>query len=128
MTDGIKMNTPYNKAMIELVYEIRRRIDSELKPDIKFANPNLLRDLSNYYQLCQDTILKALIKELMMYAGKAWEESLSQESPIAKQQHVVKSYRGVISVEAVAAKDPIETSPLPKPTKPELIYRGQVVR
>jgi hypothetical protein len=113
------MSNPYNKAMIQLVYEIRRRIESEYKPGIKFANPDLLTELVIYYRDCRDAILRALIKELMMYAGPEWELRLhDEEQDIPKQ--ILKSYRGVVSLE--------ESPVIAHNKKPDLIYRGQVVK
>ena len=117
------MNKTYNKAMIELVYEIRRRIESEYKPGIKFANPELLSDLTLYYKSCTDTILRALIKELMVHAGEKWEARLKGLDNEIIPKHTVKSYRGVVSIE--------ETPDIPnkvKQPKSDLIYRGRVVK
>lgn len=119
------MKTTYNKAMIEIVYEVRRRVPSNLKPAIKLANPELLNELIAYYQTANDAILKALIKELMVLAGPEWEsELISSNIYDQEKKHRVKSYRGSVSIEEIPNVNPaiIEVN------VPELIYRGQVVR
>ncbi len=116
------MGKTYSKAMIELVYEIRRRVESELKPSIKFANPNLLTELLIYYRSCSDAILCALIKELMVHAGSEWENRLkNQEQDLPAQQ--VKVYRGSVSIEEAPTNEIKKNK-----AKPELIYRGRVVK
>mgnify|MGYP005995699721 FL=1 len=116
------MKKTYNRAMIELVYEIRRRIESEHKPNIKLANPDLLMMLVIYYQHCDDTILKALIKELMMYAGERWVQRLHDVLDAELPEHKVNVYRGSVSFEETSS------SPTSNKPKPELIYRGRVVK
>ncbi len=112
--------------MIELIYEIRRRVESELKPSIKFANPNLLNELIFYYRTCEDAILKALIKELMVYAGEQWQQRLQEEHFRTDQpKTTLKSYRGSVSIEETYPEAPPAPAAI---AKPELIYRGQVVK
>lgn len=114
------MNKAYSKAMIEIVYEIRRRIESEHKPSIKFANPELLTELVDYYQTCSDAIMKALIKELMVHAGKEWEARLVNGSTDNIPKHSVRVYRGTVSLE--------ENSTAKEPEKSGMIYRGQRIK
>ena len=45
--------------MIELVYEIRRRVPSELKPGVKLANPELFDELRDFYFKRADAVAKA---------------------------------------------------------------------
>ncbi|AJQ92341.1 hypothetical protein [Gynuella sunshinyii] len=110
----------YSKPMIELVYEIRRRVPSHLKPDIKLANPDLLDELLLYYQKDADTIVKALIKELMQLAGDPWTDLLtSQES--SSDQYVTKTYRGALMLE------PRKAGTEEKSRSSRKMYRGQMV-
>lgn len=59
----------YTKPMIELVLEIRRRVNAQAKPEVKLANPELLTTLGEIYHSSKDTILRTLIKELLTSAG-----------------------------------------------------------
>ena len=105
----------YSKPMIELVYEIRRRVPSQLKPSIKLANPGLFDDLLDHYQSNTDIIIKALIKELLLLAGEPWSKGLKSEG-----SYVTKSYRGAVMLEQrKSAPDQQQTSPR--------MYRGHVV-
>lgn len=115
----------YSKPMIDLVYEIRRRVDAEMKPGVKLANPDMLQELADFYQHSKDVVTKALIKELFFLAGDEWMARVeSPVAPIPKQS--VKVYRGQVSL--------VESPPPPKAldtqtahAKPQRIYRGQIV-
>lgn len=111
----------YSKPMIDLVYEIRRRVDAKLKPSIKLANPDMLQELADFHHHCKDTITRTLIKELLVLAGDPWTEQL--EEPVVKPPQVVtKVYRGQVSlVEPPSAEGPKELK------KSVRIYRGQIV-
>lgn len=86
----------YTRPMIDLVYEIRRRVDSELKPSVKLANPEMFQELADYYQRSRDTITKTLIKELLSQAGDDWLALLDPPKAAAAQlpKQLVKVYRG----------------------------------
>ena len=111
--------------MIELVFEIRRRVPSELKPGVKLANPELFDELiAHYNDKDAKTITKALIKELLTLGGKKW--ALALETYEAKQQHnghQTKMYRGLVSLEEKEAA----ANAKPKPNSKKKIYRGQVI-
>lgn len=92
----------FTKPMIELVFEIRRRVDAQMKPGIKLANPDLLVELADVYHNCKDTILRTLIKELLTIAGDQWL-SLLQNGGEAPGKMRVKIYRGQVSLEAAPA-------------------------
>lgn len=88
----------YTKPMVDLIYEIRRRVDAATKPSIKMANPEVLNELAEYHHHTKDTITKALIKELLFMAGPEWAALLDPVAPpppkeVAPRQ-VVKVYRG----------------------------------
>lgn len=113
----------YSRPMIELVYEIRRRVNADLKPGIKLANPDMFQELSDYYQSSKNTIARTLIKELFSMAGEPWASRLNKASEPITSRQVTKAYRGQVSL--VEAKKPPSTSP--QSSRPVRIYRGQVV-
>lgn len=115
----------FNRPMIELVFEIRRRVDSALKPDVKLANPQMMQELAGLYQRGPDIILKALIKELFTLAGNEWLEVL-EHPHISAQKQSMKMYRG----QATLTDQPTpNTAPadVRTTTKPVRIYRGQII-
>jgi hypothetical protein len=115
----------YSKAMIDLISESRRRASSEDKPNIKLANPDILTELNKIYHKSNDTVLKVIIKETLHLAGGHWpdtlEEGIAEDDTVKASQVITKVYRGQTQLAEVAPKDSI------KKTKPERIYRGQVV-
>lgn len=111
----------YNKPMIDLVQEIRRRVPSEDKPSIKLANPDLLSELVILYQKSTDNVMKALTRELMIMAGKDWETRLATNSA-AKGKYITHTYRGQTQL---LEKPP--TTPPPVPREKKRFYRGQEV-
>jgi hypothetical protein len=136
----------YTKPMIDLVYEIRRRVDADMKPSVKMANPELLKELADYHQKTKDTITKALIKELLFQAGEQWQQLLEPVKAEAAKapeipKQVVKVYRGqTILVDAPRVDTSrVDTSRVDKPrsemlindippaTKPVRMYRGHPV-
>jgi hypothetical protein len=115
----------YSKPMIDLVYEIRRRVDPATKPGVKLANPDMPQELADYYLRSKDVVTKALIKELFFLAGDEWIELIEGKAqPLPKQ--AVKVYRGQVSlVDAPVSAAQMDAPPVPP--KPQRIYRGQVV-
>lgn len=110
----------YTRPMIELVYEIRRRVRADLKPSIKMANPELMQELVDHYPSSKDTITRTLIKELLSLAGEPWEHSLEKGERKETKRQITKVYRGQTSLEAAPQKDP-------HTDRPARIYRGQSV-
>lgn len=114
----------FNKAMIDLVQEIRRRAPSEVKPSIKLANPELFAELLSIYKAKADTVSKALIKELFEMAGAPWPQALKEEA-VPDQRYVTQVYRGQVtqipvdSTTGSADKNPRKAT--------QRIYRGQVI-
>lgn len=114
----------YTRPMIDLVYEIRRRVDAQMKPSVKLANPDVLSELASYYHGSADTITKTLIKELLSLAGDDWERLLqpattAETSAISGVRQVVKVYRGqTMLVDVPQAQE------APKPVR---MYRGAPV-
>lgn len=136
----------YTKPMIDLVYEIRRRVDSNMKPSVKMANPEMLQELADYYQRTKDTITKTLIKELLFMAGDQWQQLLEpaktdvDKTPDIPKQ-VVKVYRGQTTLvdaphtaeastaaEASAVRSDMFINEVPPAVnKPVRMYRGHPV-
>jgi hypothetical protein len=120
----------YTKPMIDLVYEIRRRVDANMKPSVKMANPEMLKELAGYHHQTHDTITKTLIKELLFMAGDQWpgllEPTPSAAVTTAPQipRQMVKVYRGQTTL--VDAPHGAEEAPPPL-VKPVRMYRGQPV-
>lgn len=117
----------YTKPMIDLVYEIRRRVDSDMKPSVKMANPDMLKELADHYFHTKDTIAKTLIKELLLMAGPLWhqlvepvktEESKTNEIP----KQVVKVYRGQTILE-----DTVQTAESSPGTTENLEARSELI-
>lgn len=134
----------YTKPMIDLVYEIRRRVDANMKPSVKMANPDVLKELAEYHHHTKDNITKTLIKELLFLAGPTWVALLeptksSNEKPSDHPKQVVKVYRGQTTlVEAPHHADDnpaggntvVRNEMLTKdalPPKPVRLYRGNPI-
>lgn len=129
----------YTKPMVDLVYEIRRRVDSAMKPSVKMANPDVLKELADYHQHSKDTITKALIKELLFMAGPEWAsllEPVVSENTKEIPRQVVKVYRGQTVLEDATQETPggdnivrseILAPSVPVAEKPVRMYRGQPI-
>lgn len=109
----------YTKSMIELVFEIRRRVNAQSKPGVKLANPDLLSELAEIYHHSKDTILRTLIKELLTSAGDNWP-TLLQSRDAEKRPSTVKVYRGQVSLEPKTKT----AEPAAGITKTTRYYRG----
>ncbi|HCS63773.1 MAG TPA: hypothetical protein DIW64_06590 [Cellvibrio sp.] len=130
----------YTKPMIDLVYEIRRRVDANMKPSVKMANPDMLKELADYHHHAKDTITKTLIKELLFLAGDQWHQLLEPTpSDTAKvpdiPKQMVKVYRGQTTLvdaphpaeEGIAMRSELLVKDIPPPAKPVRMYRGHPV-
>lgn len=129
----------YTKPMVDLVYEIRRRVDAAMKPSVKMANPDVLKELADYHQHSKDTITKALIKELLFMAGPEWAsllEPVVTENTKEIPRQVVKVYRGQTVLEDATQETPggdnivrseILAPSVPVAEKPVRMYRGQPI-
>jgi len=115
----------YTKAMIELVYGIRKRVPPDFKPSVKMANPGLFKELMLFHRNSEDTITKALIKELIFLCGEPWVSLLSKESVEQNTPKLIaKVYRGQASLSTTAEKSHKHETEKPKR---KMVYRGQVV-
>lgn len=130
----------YTKPMVDLVYEIRRRVDAAMKPSVKMANPDVLKELADYHQQSKDTIAKALIKELLFMAGPEWAALLEPADGANKgdiPRQIVKVYRGqTILEDATQNPQPASDSTVvrselltsaPAADKPVRMYRGHPI-
>lgn len=130
----------YTKPMIDLVYEIRRRVDADMKPSVKMANPEMLKELADYHHHTKDTITKTLIKELLFMAGEQWRQLLEptlsdNEKVVDIPKQLVKVYRGQTTLidaphpaeEGIAMCSELMVKNIPPPAKPVRMYRGQPV-
>jgi hypothetical protein len=116
----------FTKPMIDLVYEIRRRVDADMKPGIKLANPDMLHELSDFYPHNRDVVLHALIKELFFLAGGEWLTRAEKQTAQPPKQ-TMKAYRGQISLEDSSATEINAQTNATESSKPQRIYRGQIV-
>lgn len=117
----IPMHITYTKAMIDLIKEIRYRLHADIKPSIKLANPNVLKELVEHYHVSNDVITKALIKELMLHAGADWRRALiSEEQQKIMSNTTTKVYRGVVTSEPKQTPKTKEQD-----NKGEHMYRGR---
>lgn len=111
----------FNKAMIDLAKEIRRRAPADLKPTIKMANPELFVELGKIYQDTGDAVMKALIKEICELAGEPWSDVLVTGTE--GERASIQTYRGSTAYQSAPGKP----EPGEKADAPKRIYRGQVV-
>ncbi|MGD8176060.1 hypothetical protein [Marinimicrobium sp. ARAG 43.8] len=119
----------YTKPMIELVFEIRRRVPADVKPSVKLANPELLDELADYHHRCRDVICQTLIKELLQLAGDPWDHALSdakqqaeEAQAAARPRKITKVYRGQVTLEESPPKNSDEDK-----SRRKRVYRGQVI-
>lgn len=115
----------FSKPMIELVFEIRRFVTSDLKPTIKLANPELFSELQRFYHTSANAVTKALIKELFHLAGNPWPNRLSTGEASPKQ--IVKVYRGQVQLQDKITTADQHLDDITK-KRQQRIYRGQVVQ
>ena len=115
------MTIQYDRAMIDLVREIRKHLTGDDKLGVKLANPELLSELfDRYHQANSSVVLKTLIHELFRRAGDGWAEKLTKKKP--EKRYISKQYRGSAQlVEAPTQKEP-------KSQSTPRIYRGQVIK
>ena len=66
----------YSKAMIDLVFQIRKTAPAPVKARIKLTNPDLPATLIDIYKVVDDQPLKILIYEFLNQAGPEWLSGL----------------------------------------------------
>lgn len=114
------MTVKYDRAMIDLLREIRRHVTSDLKLNLKLANPDLLYELRDIYRSHDNAVINALIKELYFKAGPEWMIQL-EEVNIEQKNVTLKVYRGHQQLVETAPEQGSSTNKTPK------MYRGQPV-
>ena len=117
------MTIHYDRAMIDLVREIRKRVPSDAKPGVKLANPELFDELLIIHTNSKDVILNTLIKELFERTGKEWSGRL-EKAQQASPTYQAKVYRGQIQLEE---KPKVTESSENSKESRKRIYRGRVV-
>lgn len=75
---------PYSKSMIDLIHKIRGRMPPDLKPGVRFSNPEILKNMSEFYFFTTDKVTKELIAELLKEAGGPWYAELNTMEPPAR--------------------------------------------
>ena len=113
----------FTKPIIDLIKEIRRHVPAEMKPGIKLANPEVLDEIIILYHESNDTILRALVKELCFLAGSEWSDRLIVPQK-EEQRYVTKVYRGQTELVPVQSESTEEISS----SKPVRVYRGAIVQ
>jgi hypothetical protein len=108
----------YSKAMIDLVQELRKRLDVELGLKIRISDPQLLDHLCEYFYQSCNVGTKALIKELLLLAGESWYSRVAPEVDASSRS---KIYRGQVMDEGSS------TAVINKPKSSVRIYRGRVI-
>ena len=118
----------FTKPMIELVYEIRRLVPSNIKPSIKLANPELFDELQNHYHSGASVVSKALIKELFYLAGTPWPARLENPAMLNNKQ-TVRVYRGQVQTEDRRPLNGSEKTQkeAKEQQRKKRIYRGNVI-
>ena len=123
------MAVNFDRAMIELVREIRRRAPANDKPGIKLANPEILEELAVLYHKSKDIVFKTLIKELFERAGNDSLENFTAETESKKFQSQI--YRGqakLVESKDTSSEPAAEADSEEKAKKRKTrIYRGQVI-
>jgi len=109
----------YTKPMIDLVQELRKRLNQELGVKVRISDPDLLTHMCEYYRRSANEATQSLIKELLGMAGKAWLDIVSgpAKSPTGKM------YRGQ---PVLTDKPPVSKGGGNSTAKPRM-YRGQIV-
>lgn len=106
----------YTKAMIDLIFTIRKAAPQSSRAKIKLSNPALLDTLVHMYNSGTHAELEHLIFELLSLLGPDWVKKTQAETATAEQ---VTKARGNPSAALPA-------NPTPgKSKKKTLTYRGQ---
>lgn len=108
----------YNKAMIDLVFQIRRAAPEDIRSQIKLSDPNLLTALPDAYPNFADSQLRNMVLQLLKLAGPSWEAEIQKR----ERPESGRMYRGQ-ATELIQQKLPRPTTSRPK----TIIYRGRVI-
>ena len=115
----------YSKQMIDLVMQIRKLTPTEIKPEIKLANPNLIIVLIDHYHNGANTLVRALVKDLCSLAGESWSDKLVLRKQIREKS--VKAFRRQHALDDKIKDADISKGTIIKKTAKKIIYRGQVI-
>ncbi|WP_299772375.1 hypothetical protein [uncultured Pseudoteredinibacter sp.] len=99
----------FNKHMIDLLREIRRRVPSHQKPAIKLANPELISELYDAFEQSRDSICKVLIREFI-------EQNRSLDDPLYD-----------VNASGKMVFDQLQKTNKNKDDRPKRVYRGQII-
>lgn len=116
----------FNRAMIDLVREIRKQAGADLKPLIRLANPELFSDLVSAFHQSDNVNLKALIQALFDIAEGGWPERIAIQADNASRSGENKVYRGQTSSVGNVNLMPPVALPSSKVTAQKM-YRGRPV-
>jgi hypothetical protein len=115
---------PYSRIMIEMINTIRNRMPSEFKPGVRFSNPDIFKNMLDFYHVTDDLTTKTLIESLLAEAGDNWldllKKSLSKEN-----RQVIRVYRGHVSL--VDAKSHIGIVANKKAAVEKRLYEREVI-
>ncbi len=75
----------YDKAVIQKINTIRKRLRDEHGEAPSLRDPKLFQAMLDYWVLSKDAITKSQIRQLMEMLGEPW---LSQHSRLADKHHV----------------------------------------
>ncbi|MBB6521939.1 hypothetical protein [Pseudoteredinibacter isoporae] len=104
----------FNKHMIDLLREIRRRVPSHQKPSIKLANPELIDELYIAYEQSRDSICQLLIREFI-------EQNRSLGEPLREDRNTRH-----VTIPQLSGATKVEPENQ-KAERPKRVYRGQIV-
>jgi len=122
----------FDKAMIDIVMKIRRRASSDDKYSIKLTNPDLLETLVKVYRSSEDSVLRALTRELMEMVDSPWLERLDSDKTddgsdsVASSNSITRMYRGSNAQVIEESRSFGQATKAGERVK-QKIYRGQVV-
>ena len=83
----------FTKPMIEAVFQIRKSAPNDIRPKVKFANPQLFDDLIAYYHTSADNQSRILIRNLFDMAGSDSRRSLEEYKRVQIKSQT-RTYRG----------------------------------
>ena len=93
---------PYSRVMIELIHEIRHRMPLELRPGVRFSNPEILGNMAKFYHSTDDDVAQLMIEKLLIEAGGDWPKLListdKKKGVSSEEPRLIRIYRGQVSI------------------------------
>ncbi len=112
----------YSKPMIDLVLQIRKIVPTDIKPQIKLGNPELLDYLLEVYPLLENPPLRARLTRLFELAGPEWVTAAAALlTPAPEALPAARLYRGQTVLDDAQTGDGAASKPK------TITYRGRVV-